>query len=354
MEKKGKIAAALVTAALVLFACAVFAGFHQAAKWQQAVRKEIQRLDWAVPLGHFESLSGGVFYIKGEPYFEYDVITADGYANKWIDKKGQSHDGEELFADFDEEEDEDDYEAMRKEEGYRFPMSAYWSDDMEEDGTIKGASLMQDGKVLFQTKEFYDIEEIGQGYYLASSVKAMPEVDIKTILKADITPAFGKNAYLCVGGFAEGLCYCEKITNGNIDNVPQQRKTESGYYDQKGHLVIPTGDSVYGTQFSEGRAVVYEEEKFYVIDKEGNKLVEKPLRKAVNKNQRGNGPYGGDLNLPHWKNRFVVFDGKYYGIMDAGGSWLLKPMFYDLISIDKVFSTISFGDKKGIVELREE
>lgn len=46
MEKKGKIWTGLLAAALILIGVVAFAGFHQAAKWQESVRKEIQRLNW--------------------------------------------------------------------------------------------------------------------------------------------------------------------------------------------------------------------------------------------------------------------------------------------------------------------
>ena len=94
------------------------------------------------------------------------------------------------------------------------------------------------------------------------------------------------------------------------------------------------GDSVYGTQFYEDRAVVYEEEAVYVIDKDGYKLLEKPLRKPIIENQTWDEAYD---STPHWKDRFVIFDGRYYGIMDVDGNWLVKPMFYNLIADHKDF-----------------
>ena len=116
MEKKGKIWTGLLAAALILIGVVAFAGFHQAAKWQESVRKEIQRLDWAVPMGHYDSLGGWVAFKDGEPYFPYAVKEADGYTEKVIDTKGQDYDKDALTFDVDDE-DEVDYETQRKEEG---------------------------------------------------------------------------------------------------------------------------------------------------------------------------------------------------------------------------------------------
>lgn len=350
MEKKGKIAIGLLTAALILIGIIAFVGFHQAAKWQESVRKEILQLDWAVPLGHYDSLGGWVAFKDGEPYFPYAVKETDDYREKMIDKKGRIYDKDELVFDSNVEA-EDSYEMQRKEEGYLFPADAYWSDDWDHDQIVCGAKLLQSDEILFETDQFCNIDEIGAGYYQASPVERYYTNDVKVILKNDVTPAFGGSVFLLIGGYSESLCYCEKIVNGDMDNVPLHMEVEKGYYNQNGRLVIPTGDSVYGTEFFEGYAVVYEEEAFYIIDKKGNKVLEKPLRKAIIQNQSGDAVFE---NLPHWKDRFVIFDGKYYGVLAADGSWLIKPMFYNLIANSKSFFTVYFGDQKGIVELREE
>ena len=215
---------------------------------------------------------------------------------------------------------------------------------------ICGAKLLESENILFETDQFCSIEEIGAGFYQASLVERQYTDDVKVILKNDVTPAFGGSVYLQIGGYSEGLCYCEKVANGDMENVPLHMKIEKGYYDRNGRLVIPTGDSVYGTQFYEGRAVVYEEEAVYVIDKDGHKLLEKPLRKTIIENQTWDEAYN---STPHWKDRFVIFDGRYYGVMDVDGNWLIKPMFYNLIVDHKDFFTVYFGDKKGIVDLRK-
>ena len=350
MEKKGKIWTGLLAAALILIGVVAFAGFHQAAKWQESVRKEIQRLNWAVPMGHYDSLGGWVAFKDGEPYFPYAVKEADENRQKMIDTKGKTYNYDALTFDVDDE-DEVDYETQRKEEGYLFPADAFWSDDSGDDDIICGAKLLQsDDDVLFETDQFCSIEEIGAGFYQASLVERQYNNDVKVILKNDVTPAFGGSVYLQIGGYSEGLCYCEKVANGDMDNVPLHMKIEKGYYDRNGRLVIPMGDSVYGTQFYEDRAVVYEEEAVYVIDKDGYKLLEKPLRKPIIENQTWDEAYD---STPHWKDRFVIFDGRYYGIMDVDVNWLVKPMFYNLIADHKDFFTVYFGDKKGIVDLRK-
>lgn len=122
MEKKGKIWTGLLAAALILIGVVAFAGFHQAAKWQESVRKEIQRLNWAVPMGHYDSLGGWVAFKDGEPYFPYAVKEADENRQKMIDTKGKTYNYDALTFDVDDE-DEVDYETQRKEEGYLFPMS---------------------------------------------------------------------------------------------------------------------------------------------------------------------------------------------------------------------------------------
>ena len=349
MERKGKIVVGLLTVVLVLIGIIAFIGFYQAAKWQEAVREEIQRLDWAVPLGHYESLGGTVAFKDGESYFPLKADMTVRDEDEWIDENGRIYDYDAVTFDADEEK-EVDYETQRKEEGYLFPADAYWSDDWDHDDMICGAKLLQSEDILFETDQFCSINEIGAGFYQASLVERQYSDDVKVILKNDVTPAFGRSVYLQIGGYSEGLCYCEKVANGDMDNVPLHMKIEKGYYDQNGRLVIPTGGSVYGTPFYEGCAVVYEEETVYVIDKEGNKLLEKPLRKTIVENQTWDEAYD---STPHWKDRFVIFDGKYYGVMDGRGNWLIKPMFYNLIADHKDFFTVYFGDKKGIVDLRK-
>lgn len=71
MERKGKIVVGLLAVVLVLIGIIAFIGFYQAAKWQETVREEIQRLDWAVPLGHYESLGGAAAFKDGESYFPH-------------------------------------------------------------------------------------------------------------------------------------------------------------------------------------------------------------------------------------------------------------------------------------------
>ena len=111
MEKKGKIWTGLLAAALILIGVVAFAGFHQAAKWQESVRKEIQRLNWAVPMGHYDSLGGWVAFKDGEPYFPYAVKEADENRQKMIDTKGKTYNYDALTFDVDDE-DEVDYETQ--------------------------------------------------------------------------------------------------------------------------------------------------------------------------------------------------------------------------------------------------
>lgn len=182
----------------------------------------------------------------------------------------------------------------------------------------------------------------------------------KYFLDEEFEPAFG-GMLLEVSGagdYGEGLIPVRWVVNGTWKDCPpeDEKQVKAGYIDLQGNMVFETPGSVYSGAFSEGKALVYEENRLYCVDREGNQLFELPLKEKI--------------ELDMWKQRdqtlalvgwilpeccfkggmAPVFDGEKLGLVDEEGNWLIEPAFDDMNMLDSGFIAVEYRGRWGLID----
>ena len=156
--------------------------------------------------------------------------------------------------------------------------------------------------------------------------------------------------------FSEGLCYVEKIKDAFPGDVPAETDKLPGYIDEKGQMVIEAKESLYGSDFSEGKAVIYSAKKAWVIDRTGKKLFTKKMKK----NLAITGSSVDDvftlyvyiLNGSVFQHGLVpLYDGKKMGLADEEGKWVLEPVFDDMDFVGDRLLAVEYHGKWGMIRV---
>lgn len=205
---------------------------------------------------------------------------------------------------------------------------------------------VEKGRVLMETERYNAVEQVGENLY-AATVQTDDYGSCRTLLGGDFEPLSDDWYFNIISKFHEGMAYASALKEDD--------ETENGYIGKDGKLLLKTGNSLYGCRFAEGKALVYEKDRVYAMDRSGRKLFELALEDSMNEDEF----LDYDLDESHmidscWfrNGKAVLFDGKKYGIVDEKGNWVIKPLFDDMefMGEDAVF--ISYKQRNGILKLR--
>lgn len=199
-----------------------------------------------------------------------------------------------------------------------------------------------------------EIWKCGPGLYCADNLWG------KYFLDERFEPAFGgmlleNNG---VGDYGGGLIPVKWVVNGSLkDCLPEEEKqVKRGYIDEEGNMAFEAPDSVYRGKFSDGKALIYEADRVYCVDREGRQVFELPMKKT--------------LELDMWKQRdqtlgllawilpeccfsggmAPVFDGEKLGLVNEAGNWLIEPAFDDMNLLDGGLVAVEYGGKWGLID----
>lgn len=115
--------------------------------------------------------------------------------------------------------------------------------------------------------------------------------------------------------FSEGLSFASG----------RNQKYKLACIDEKFNIVFETEASLGSNQFSEGKAILYNEDNFFCVDKSG-----KQLYKKERKGDRKNFIY---TEAEYKNGKAIVQDDKKFGIVDEKGEWIVDPIFTDITYI---------------------
>lgn len=219
-----------------------------------------------------------------------------------------------------------------------------------KDGKYKVIDVER-GKTIKEWDSAYcdDIQCIQPGIYQASGISG------RYFLDWDFDVTFDRHIYKggAVRDFHEGFCYAELITNGTYDDVPDAEQVKKGYIGSDGNIAIETDGSLYGSDFSEGKAVVYGAKEAWVIDNTGKELFRIPMKKNL---AITSGEYDAlrlqiyILNGSIFQNGMApIYDGKKMGLVDETGRWVMEPVFDDMDFIGEHLLAVEYHGKWGII-----
>lgn len=191
-------------------------------------------------------------------------------------------------------------------------------------------------KIVFESSEYSHIDYGGEGYYIAqiANKESMDSRDV--LLDSGFAPITDQEWIQYGEEFSEGYCYVE----GKKGNVIQ-----NGYIDQTGELVIPTGNSLCGAKFSEGKALVSYKDKIVCIDEKGKPIFELILEKKTTE---------GNYWAEFCHDRAVISIGEKKGLIDSRGRWILKPVFKHIDIIDGDLISLTYGTRSGVAKIGGE
>ncbi len=411
MEKRGEnvMGKKVLIAMAVLFCISSvglgFAGYQAALKIA-ADSSALERFDWVVPLtAEYRSIGetdmdGG--YLTAETK-NGDFVLLDREGNPMDEtKSGEWLWGQEDFYSF----EKGDQMGLRRLDG-SIMIPAKYDDITSFDGDYALANLGEDyfaidrkGEIVYEFEggeeafarqvdgQFFcqNQGERGQWFLLidvkkGEVVKKWDSSDCNDIWKcgprlygADgicgkyfldekFEPAFGgmlleNNG---VGDYGEGLIPVRWVVNGTWKDCPpeDEKQVKTGYIeDLQGNMVFETPGSVYRGKFSDGKALVYEENRVYCVDRDGNQIFELPLKKKIELDMWKQ--MDQTLTLALWilpeccfsGGMARVFDGEKMGLVDEGGNWLIKPVFDEMNMLGSGFIAVEYRGKWGVIDGR--
>ncbi len=163
------------------------------------------------------------------------------------------------------------------------------------------------------------------------------------LLDEDFEPV-SEDAYLWMDRFSEGLCFV-KWNEGT--------KTRCGYIDGSGKVQIAVGDVICGSRFKEGKAFLWTEDRVRVIDRTGRTLFEKELAEALDPDYYQIESRYDEVRMELTQLGFrddlaVCYDGRYFGILDAKGTWRIPPILDFAEFCGRDAAVLRLGAKEGI------
>lgn len=169
---------------------------------------------------------------------------------------------------------------------------------------------------------------IGEGMFTAKANFSWGDVEPMLLLSRSFKPISSGQLYGQIGCFGQGLCYVQKLVGATAEEH-EDYQVENGYMNTDGEVVLTTDKALLGCKFAEGRALVYERERLYCIDKSGRMLFSLNLAKAFDRDSHVDFKYN-YAQCYFRKGKAIVYDGKFYGLVDKEGNWLIQPAFDEM------------------------
>lgn len=375
----GKKLLIVMTAVFCISSAALGYMGYQAAVKAEAQGFALDQFRWIVPLTKEYTLIGeaemeGVYFSALKENGTSVLLDIDG---KEIDQtQGAAAREEKLYSDFDYiYEFDGEYALARKNDRavavnrkgeivYQFQVGPNTSVNQIEgklfgedrDGKYRMIDI-SDGKIVKEWKsiECSELHKRGTGVYRAE--KGYGEYEY--LMNSDFEVLYdGKLFADTAERYSDGLLYVEWIVNGNWKEVPDdsERQIKCGYIDYRGDMVVETPGSIYGGEFSDGKALVYGSGRVWCVDKKGRTLFELPLKKEMVLDTYNH--LNSTLNLtgyilPGCKFKDGVaplYDGEKMGLIDEKGNWVIEPVFDDMDILSWNRIAVEYRGKWGVFD----
>lgn len=173
---------------------------------------------------------------------------------------------------------------------------------------------------------FYDMfRDAGEGMFAAKTDFSWDDVSPMVLMDKNLVPRFNCQLYSQIGSFGQGLCYVQKLA-GATEEEHEDYQVENGYMNTDGEIVLTTDKAILGCKFAEGRALTYEKERICCIDQSGKVYFSLKLAKTFDRDSDVDFEYR--YAQCYFRNgKAIVYDGKFYGLVDKKGDWVVQPVF---------------------------
>ena len=213
--------------------------------------------------------------------------------------------------------------------------------------------LVKDGRINYivnskgeRTIDIYDIYDQIDDYRHVAMLpidENQEDWDRIVVLGRDYRPIFGGAVFKEVRPYSEGLSYCIKYRYGDYEHLSICSRPEKGFMNEDGELVIKTPGCIDTSDFSQGRAIVYTQDRAYIIDRDGNEIFSMKARAIIRHDllMQSMGGFNENGAAP-------IYDGKNWGLIDRNGNWIIKPVFGGIWWIGTEYIEISYLYECGI------